>query len=201
MTFKKEFIVIVFMISISVIVVTKKSASNQDNISKLTHDTVVKEAKTIALKPYIKESFVKLPEAELRKVLTPLQYQVTQEEDTERPYTNLYEKNTAVGLYVDIVSGEPLFSSKDKYDSGTGWPSFVKPISSGVVTEKESNGVFGLRIEIRSSIADSHLGHVFNDGPQDRGGKRYCMNSAAMKFIPKTDMQGLGYGDYIKFVE
>ena len=151
--------------------------------------------------PYKAEVFAKPTTAELRMRLTPLQYQVTQEEGTERPFANEYAENTASGLYVDIVSGETLYSSKDKYDSGTGWPSFVKPISPEVVVERKSGGAYDTRIEIRSRIADSHLGHVFDDGPKERAGKRYCMNSAAMKFIPEADMERLGYAQYLKFVE
>ncbi len=146
-------------------------------------------------------SFIKPSPEELRKKLTPLQYRVTQEEGTERPHANEYDKNTAPGLYVDIVSGEPLFSSSDKYDSGTGWPSFVKPLSPEVVVEKKTGAIYDARVEIRSRIADSHLGHVFDDGPKDRGGKRYCMNSSAMKFISKAEMATQGYSDYLKFVE
>ena len=147
------------------------------------------------------EHFVKPTEAQLRAMLTPLQYKVTQEMGTESPVKNEYDKNYDAGIYVDIVSGEPLYSSKDKFDSGTGWPSFVKPITPGAVVEKIDKGFFSTRTEIRSTIADSHVGHVFDDGPKDRGGKRYCMNSAAMKFIAKADMEKLGYGDYLKFVE
>lgn len=146
-------------------------------------------------------SFQKPTETELRARLSPLQYTVTQEEGTERPFANEYDKNTARGLYVDIVSGEPLFSSKDKYDSGTGWPSFVKPIAPGSVTFREDSGLLSSRTEVRSRYADSHLGHVFDDGPADRGGKRYCMNSAAMRFVPQEDMEAQGYGEYLKFVE
>jgi methionine-R-sulfoxide reductase len=164
-------------------------------------EIVAKEAKPITPKIYSKGSFKKPSLDELRKILTPLQYQVTQEEGTETPYSNEYDKNTAMGLYVDVVSGEPLFSSKDKYDSGTGWPSFVKPISADAVVEKVTGGMFDTRTEIRSRVADSHLGHVFDDGPQDRGGKRYCMNSAAMKFIPLANMDALGYGEYIQFIK
>lgn len=145
--------------------------------------------------------FVKPTDADLRAKLTPIQYKVTQEEGTESPFSNEYDKNYSAGIYVDIVSGEPLYSSKDKFDSGTGWPSFVKPISPGAVIEKVDKGFFTTRTEIRSVIADSHIGHVFDDGPQDRGGKRYCMNSAAMRFIPKAEMDKLGYGDYLSMVE
>ncbi len=147
------------------------------------------------------ESFKKPTSAELRLSLTPLQYSVTQEDGTESPFTNEYDENFTPGIYVDVVSGEPLYSSADKYDSGTGWPSFVKPINPDAVTFQEDHGLFLARTEVRSRYANSHLGHVFNDGPENRGGKRYCMNSAAMKFIAKEDMQKLGYEEYLKFVK
>ncbi|TAK57727.1 peptide-methionine (R)-S-oxide reductase [Patescibacteria group bacterium] len=146
-------------------------------------------------------AFVKPSETELRAKLSPLQYKVTQEEGTERAFSNEYDTNKAPGIYADIVSGEPLFSSKDKYDSGTGWPSFVKPILSDAVTFHIDNGLFTTRTEVRSRYADSHLGHVFPDGPSDRGGKRYCMNSAALRFVPKEKMVEEGYAEYIKYVE
>lgn len=142
----------------------------------------------------------KMKEEKLKE-LTPLQFKVTQKEGTESPFANEYDKNKEAGIYVDIVSGEPLYSSRDKYDSGTGWPSFVKPISENFLTLKSDNYLIYSRTEVRSKIADSHLGHVFDDGPTDRGGKRYCMNSAAMKFIPLKDMEKLGYGEFIKFVK
>lgn len=166
-----------------------------------TIPTISKDTKTLTPSPYMKDSFKKPTIVELHEMLTPEQYHVTQEEGTERPFDNEYAHTTDAGIYVDIVSGEPLYSSKDKYDSGTGWPSFVKPISADAVVERVDNILLASRTEIRSSISDSHLGHVFNDGPEDRGGKRYCMNSAAMKFIPKEDMDKLGYGEYLKFVE
>jgi peptide methionine sulfoxide reductase msrA/msrB len=140
------------------------------------------------------KNFVKPTEEKLKTMLTPLQYKVTQEEGTESPYNNTYDKNYEEGIYVDIVSGEPLYFSKDKFDSGTGWPSFVKPITDDVVVLTEDNGLFAKRTEVRSRYADSHIGHVFDDGPADRGGKRYCMNSAAMRFIEKADMEKEGYG-------
>jgi peptide methionine sulfoxide reductase msrA/msrB len=135
------------------------------------------------------------------KELTDLQIKVTQHEGTESPFANEYDKNYEPGIYVDIVSGEPLFLSTDKFDSGTGWPSFVKPISDEMLTLKTDYFLFYPRTEVRSKIADSHLGHVFDDGPRDRGGKRYCMNSAAMKFIPLADMEELGYGDFVGLVK
>lgn len=146
------------------------------------------------------EGFIKPPEEKLRTLLTPLQYAVTQEDDTEPPFNNLYDKNEADGIYVDVVSGEPLFSSADKYDSKTGWPSFVRPISDSAVVLKEDKRLFSTRVEVRSRYGDNHLGHVFPDGPTDRGGKRYCMNSAALRFVPKADMEKEGYGEYIHLI-
>ncbi len=135
------------------------------------------------------------------KELTPLQYKVTQDEGTERPFQNEYDKNYEKGIYVDIVSGEPLYLSSDKYDSGTGWPSFTKPINSEVLNLKEDRKLFSTRVEVRSKIADSRLGHVFDDGPSDQGGKRYCMNSAALRFVPFADMEKEGYGEYINMLK
>ncbi len=140
------------------------------------------------------ESFVKISEEEIQARLTPLQFEVTQNEGTEPPFENEYDKHFEEGIYVDILSGEPLYSSQDKYDSGTGWPSFTKPISETAVVLKEDHTLFGRRTEVRSRFADSHLGHVFEDGPAEKGGKRYCMNSAALRFIAKNDMQKEGYG-------
>lgn len=133
---------------------------------------------------------------ELKQRLTPEQYHVTQEDGTERPFENEYWNNTVEGIYVDIVSGEVLFSSKEQYDAGCGWPSFTKPLVPQHVTEHLDTSAGMVRTEVRSKNADSHLGHVFEDGPRDQGGLRYCMNSAAMRFIKKEDLDKEGYGQY-----
>lgn len=145
--------------------------------------------------------YSKPDDATLRQTLTPLQYQVTQQNGTERAYTHEYDSLYAPGIYVDIVSGEPLFSSADKYDAGCGWPSFVRPIAAGTVTEHIDTSYNMHRIEVRSRHADSHLGHVFPDGPRERGGKRYCINGASLKFIPLADMEARGYGRWIDALE
>jgi peptide-methionine (R)-S-oxide reductase len=133
--------------------------------------------------------------------LTPEQFWVTQESGTERPGTGKLLRNKEPGIYVDVVSGEPLFASSDKYDSGCGWPSFTKPIEPAHVTELSDNSLGMQRVEVRSTYGDSHLGHVFPDGPRDRGGLRYCINSASLRFVHRDDMEAEGYGDYLDQVE
>ena len=139
--------------------------------------------------------------AEQIAALTPLQYKVTQKEGTERPFNNEYWDNHEEGIYVDIVSGEPLFSSLDKFDSGTGWPSFLRPIEADVVTERDDYKLFQKRVEIRSKQADSHLGHIIMDGPESNDFVRYCMNSASLRFIPKSNLQGTAYERFAPLFE
>lgn len=133
--------------------------------------------------------------------LTPEQYRVTQQNGTERPFTGEYDHHFAPGIYVDVVSGEPLFASSAKYNSGCGWPAFTAPIVAANVRELRDVSHGMIRTEVRSAQGDSHLGHVFEDGPSDRGGLRYCINSAALRFVPRDRMQAEGYGDYLDQVE
>ena len=135
----------------------------------------------------------------LKQRLTEIQFEVTQNEATERPFSGEYDEFFEEGIYVDVVSGEPLFSSKDKFDAGCGWPSFSRPIQNTTLTEKEDHKLNRVRTEVRSQKADSHLGHVFPDGPEELGGLRYCINSAALRFIPKADLEKEDYGEFLQY--
>ena len=144
----------------------------------------------------------KYDQKELKQRLTQEEYAVTQESATERPFTGQYDDWWQDGIFVDVVSGKPLFSSTDKYDAGCGWPAFSKPIDAIEIIEKLDRSIIGMpRTEVRSADADSHLGHVFEDGPKETGGLRYCINSAALHFIPKTDLAQAGYPDYLGLFE
>ena len=149
----------------------------------------------------LETEYQKPTKQELKEKLTDLQYEVTQNAKTERPYQNEYDELFQKGIYVDIVSGEPLFLSTDKFNSGCGWPAFSKPIIPEVITKKVDLQFGMIRTEVRSRFADSHLGHVFNDGPKDKGGLRYCINSSSLRFIPVEKMEAEGYGSYIELLD
>lgn len=168
-----------------------KAKQNLENIKDMQPDVPGKDKESLNWK-----NFKKPDSATLKDKLTPLQYEVTQNGGTEPPFQNEYNKNKEEGIYVDIVSGEPLFSSTDKYDSGTGWPSFTKPVEQSNITTCQDYRLVTRRTEVRSKRGDSHIGHVFTDGPSPGGGLRYCINSAALRFISKENLEKEGYGEY-----
>lgn len=147
------------------------------------------------------KEYSKPSKTELQKILTPQQYSVTQQCNTEPPFQNKYWNHKEAGIYVDVATGEPLFSSLDKFDSGTGWPSFTKPIDKKFIVEKKDTTHGMIRTEVKSKSGDSHLGHVFDDGPADKGGMRYCINSASLRFVPVAELEAQGYGQYRKLFE
>ncbi len=173
--------------------------SNETSTKEIASDAVVVTEEPEPRLPW--DDFKKPSDATLRHRMTAMQYKVTQRKGTEPAFQNAYWKNHRAGIYVDLVSGEPLFSSSDKFESGTGWPSFVKPLDPQFMVYRPDNGFFTIKTEVRSKLGDSHLGHVFDDGPADRGGKRFCMNSAALRFIPKAKMEAEGYGTYLPDVK
>lgn len=172
--------------------VRNRSNDKQEGLSQQDQDET---------KDKIRDSYRPLSDKELKKKLTKLQYEVTQNEATERPWTNKYDKHFKEGIYVCIISGEPLFSSLDKYDSGCGWPAFTKPINADEFTTRTDYKMGYPRKEVRAKTADSHLGHVFNDGPREKGGLRFCINSASLRFIPKEKLAAEGYGEYLALFE
>ena len=179
----------------------EETIENVKDDQKAVNDSKDKTNQKVTKKMTDRKEYQPLSDEELRKTLTPLQYQVTKHEATERPWTNKFDKHFEEGIYVCIISGEPLFSSKDKYDSGCGWPAFTKPINSNEIVSKTDFKIGYARTEVRAKTGDSHLGHVFEDGPASKGGLRYCINSASLRFIPKTKLADEGYGEYASLFE
>ncbi len=200
MKLSKLFAVIAGLIFISSFVLSTQVSGESDPGTEMSSDVISENDKLFADWVKNNQDFQKPSPDALENQLTQLQYEVTQEEGTERPFKNEYWDNKTDGIYVDVVSGEPLFSSTHKFKSGTGWPSFYRAISEDAMVKKSDLSLFGVRTELRSSVADSHLGHVFEDGPAPTG-KRYCINSASLKFIPKEELESAGYGKFLLLFE
>ena len=206
MKYKNRIIVVTLIILLLIYGINQMNSQSTPEINPVT-DTSETEVIDVQERDDLEKiiidpsQYTKPSDDTIRENLTDLQYKVTQEEGTEKAFDNEYWDNYELGIYVDIVTGEPLFFSTDQYKSGTGWPSFTKPITLDVVTFHEDNKLLATRVEVRSRVGDSHLGHVFNDGPVDDGGLRYCMNSAALKFIPYEEMKTSGYEELMNPLE
>jgi len=186
------------LLSLTLIFTLIACANNKNDPSvEFAASKMAEQVNMLALIDPVK--YVKPSAQEIKRMLTFEQYQITQEAGTEMPFANEYFDNYSIGIYVDVVTGEPLFSSADKYDSGCGWPSFTKPIDPAVITKHKDNKFGMIRVEVRSRVGDSHLGHVFEDGPLKAGGLRYCINSLSLRFIPYSQMEEAGYGEFMPY--